>query len=45
MDEFESTEFARGKVRIAILNYERGFIEGFNDYLETSKFNSIIGDN
>ncbi len=42
MDEFEATEFARGKVRMAILNHERGFTEGFNDYLEASKFNSII---
>jgi hypothetical protein len=42
MDEFEATEFARGKVRMAILNHERGFTEGYNDYLEASKFNSII---
>jgi hypothetical protein len=42
MDEFEATEFSRGKVRIAILNHERGFTEGYNDYLEASKFNSII---
>lgn len=42
LDEFEATEYSRGKVRRALLEYERGFTEGFRDYIESSKFTSVI---
>lgn len=42
LDEFEAAEYSRGKVRKALLEYERGFTEGFRDYVESSKFTSVI---
>ena len=42
LDEFEAAEFSRGKVRKALLEYERGFTEGVRDYVESSKFISVI---
>jgi len=42
LDEFEAAEFERGRIKMAILDYERGFEQGFRDFLATSQYVSAI---
>jgi len=42
LDEFEAAEFERGQVKMALLDYERGFQQGFKDFLTSSQFVSSI---
>jgi len=42
LDEFEAAEFERGQVRIALLDYHRGFEQGFKDFLTSSQYVSAI---
>jgi hypothetical protein len=42
LDEFEAAEFERGQVKTALLDYERGFQQGFKDFLTSSQFVSSI---
>lgn len=42
LDEFEAAEFERGQVKMVLLDYERGFEQGFKDYLTSSQYVSAI---
>lgn len=43
-DEFEAAEFERGQLMMALLDYERGFEQGFKDFLTSSQFVSTINN-
>lgn len=43
-DEFEAAGFERGQVKMALLDYERGFEQGFKDFLTSSQFVSSISN-
>lgn len=42
LDEFEAAEFERGQVKMALLDYDRGFEQGFKDFLTSSQYVSAI---
>ena len=44
LDEFEAAEFESGQIKIALLDYHRGFEQGFKDYLTSSQYVSAIAN-